>query len=145
MTRILISPAVLRAAECGDCQSQVNLAIMHDSRRGGIGLVPANAVAGEHGAQSLKWWMRAANQGSAKAQAALGLRYESGDGLTRNLVTALTWYVLAAPGLRGEDAERVARTRRRLSQVMAAADVQRAETLARAWNPQPEAAAAAAG
>ena len=129
-----------RAAEVGDRQSQINLAVMHDNRRRFAGSLPGNAAAAEHSAQSLKWWTRAANQGSAQAQAALALRYASGDGVARDLVAALTWYVLAAPHLRGEDADQAVQTRRRLSRVMDPADVLRAERRAAQWTPQPEAA-----
>ena len=141
-TTIRAATAMLRAAEGGELQSQVNLAVMHDNRRRAAGGVPANAVASEHGAQSLRWWSRAANQGSAQAQAALALRYESGDGVARDLVAALAWYLLAAPRLRGEDADRVALTSRRLSRLMDPTDVERAERRAALWRPQRETAAA---
>jgi TPR repeat protein len=134
--------AMLRAAERGDRQAQINLAVMHDNRRRAAGPVPAHAVATEHGAQALKWWLRAANQGSAQAQEALAERYATGDGVERDLVAALAWYLLASPNLRGDDADRAVRTRRRLARLMAAADVQRAERRAAAWRPQREAAAA---
>ena len=129
-----------RAAEGGDRQSQINLAVMHDNRRRFAGSLPANATAAELGAESLKWWTRAANQGSAQAQAALALRYASGDGVARDLIAALAWYLLAAPHLRGEDAERAVQTGRRLSRAMDPADVQHAERRAAQWTPQPEAA-----
>ena len=132
---------MLRAAERGDPRSQTNLAIMHEARRRATGSIPANAIEAEHNAQSLKWWRRAANQGSAQAQAALALRYASGDGVDRDLVAALAWYLLAAPRLRGPDAAQVVQTRRRLLQLMAPADVLRAEQRAAFWTPQRESAA----
>ena len=55
---------------------------------------------------------------------------------SRDLVTALAWYVLAAPHLRGEDADQAVQTRRRLSRVMDPADVMRAERRAAQWTPQ---------
>jgi TPR repeat protein len=144
--------AMLRAAESGDCQSQVNLAVIHDNRRSagaleGLspqGLSPAVAAAAEHDAQSLRWWLRAASQGSAKAQAALALRYENGDGVVQDLVGALAWYLLAAPRLRGDEGERVEQARLRLSRRMEPADVARAARRAAQWRPQTEAVAASA-
>jgi len=138
---------MLRAAESGDCQSQVNLAVIHDNSRHADAqpvLSPAAAVAAAHDAQALRWWLRAANQGSAKAQAALALRYESGDGVAQDLIEALTWYRLAAPRLRGDEAERVDQARLRLSRRMEPADVGRAERRAALWLPQREAAEASA-
>jgi TPR repeat protein len=138
---------MLRAAESGDCQSQVNLAVIHDNRRhAGVlpELSPAASASAEHDAQSLRWWLRAANQGSAKAQAALALRYESGDGVAQDLVVALTWYRLAAPRLRGDEADRVKQAHLRLARRMEPADVGRAERRAALWLPQREAAEASA-
>ena len=138
---------MLRAAESGDCQSQVNLAVIHDnSRHAGTlpGPSPSALAAAAHDAQALHWWLRAANQGSAKAQTALALRYESGDGVAQDLVMALTWYRLAAPRLRGDESERVGQACLRLSRRMEPADVGRAERRAALWLPQREAVEAPA-
>jgi TPR repeat protein len=143
--------AMLRAAESGDCQSQVNLAVIHDNRRS-AGTLPdqlpghslAVATVAEHDAQSLRWWLRAANQGSPKAQAALALRYERGDGVAQDLVAALAWYRLAAPRLHGDEGDRVEQARLRLSRRMEPVDVARAERRAALWRPQREAVAASA-
>jgi len=137
---------MLHAAESGDCQSQVNLALIHDNSRDAgtpAGLPVDVSSAAAHDAQALHWWLRAANQGSAKAQTALALRYESGDGVAQDLVTALTWYRLAAPRLRGDEADRVEQARLRLSRRMEPADVGLAERRAALWLPQREAIAAA--
>ncbi len=134
--------AMLRAAEGGDRQAQVNLAVMHDNRRRAAGPIASHATATEHGVQALKWWMRAANQGSPQAQAVLALRYATGDGVARDLVAALAWVLLASPHLRGDDADQAVQTRRRLARLMDPADVQRAERRAAAWRPQRETAAA---
>ena len=75
MTQFMTGAAagIRRSAECGDPQAQVNLAILHENRRRAAGPAPSHAGAIEHGAQALKWWLRAANQGSAQAQAALAV------------------------------------------------------------------------
>ncbi len=144
---IRTATAMLRAAESGDCQSQVNLAVIHDNRRHAEvmpGLsAPGAAAAAEHDAQSLRWWLRAAGQGAAKAQAALALRYEKGDGVALDLVAALTWYQLAAPRLHGDEADRVELARRHLSRRMEPADVARADRRAASWRPVHEVAASA--
>ena len=40
----------------------------------------------------IKWFLRAANQGYAKAQFALGYCYEFGEGAEQNQAEALFWY-----------------------------------------------------
>ena len=57
-------------------------------------------------------------------------------------VERAAWYLLAAPHLRGEDADRAVQTGRRLSRLMDPADVLHAERRAKLWTPQPEAAEA---
>ena len=138
---------MLHAAESGDCQSQVNLALIHDNSRDAAapaGLPADTSSAAVHDAQALRWWLRAANQGSAKAQTALALRYESGDGVALDLVKALTWFRLAAPRLHGDEADRVEQARLRLSRRMEPGDVERAERRAALWLPQREAVEASA-
>ncbi len=45
--------------------------------------------------QALEWYLRAANQGHAKAQFSLGYCYEFGDGVEQNQAEALYWYYAA--------------------------------------------------
>ena len=47
-------------------------------------------------AEAAKWHRRAAEQGHAGAQAALGLIYEKGQGVSQDLVAAMRWYGKAA-------------------------------------------------
>jgi len=44
---------------------------------------------------ALKWYLRAASQGHAKAQFALGYCYEFGEGIEQNQAEALFWYYAA--------------------------------------------------
>lgn len=45
--------------------------------------------------EAIEWYLRAANQGYAKAQFALGYCYEYGDGVDQNQAEALYWYCAA--------------------------------------------------
>ncbi len=136
--------AMLRAAEGGDCLSQVNVAVLHENLRN---LATGSTTARDtkdiavHDAQSLHWWGRAAAQGSPKAQAMLAGRLEVGDGVPQDLVKALTWYLIAEPRLRGDEIDRTRLTRRKLARRMDAAAVRRAEQRAQSWTAQSEVAA----
>src|SRR5262249_10640697 len=46
--------------------------------------------------EAIKWYRRAAEQGFARAQNNLGVRYANGDGLDQNLDEAFRWFKLAA-------------------------------------------------
>ncbi len=136
--------AMLRAAEGGDCLSQVNVAVLHENLRNvasGSDMTRNSMDVAVHSAQSLHWWGRAAAQGSPKAQAMLAGRLESGDGVPQDLVMALTWYLIAEPRLRGDEIDRTRATRRRLARRMDAAAVRRAEKDAQSWTAQIEAVA----
>ena len=43
---------------------------------------------------AVRWYLRAANQGNDLAQQRLGLLYERGDGVPKDLVQAYMWYKL---------------------------------------------------
>ena len=47
---------------------------------------------------AVNWYHRAALQGVAAAQSALGDMYDNGDGVPRNAVEAYRWYTKAAAG-----------------------------------------------
>jgi hypothetical protein len=46
--------------------------------------------------EALKWYRKAAEQGHAKGQTSLGMKYESGSGVSKNATTAALWYSEAA-------------------------------------------------
>lgn len=137
--------AMLRAAEGGDCLSQVNVAVLHENLRslstGSVAALDPKDIA-VHDAQSLHWWGRAAAQGSPKAQAALAGRFEIGDGVPQDLVKALAWYLIAERHLRGDEVDRTRMTRRRLARRMDSGAVRRAEHRAQSWTARSESAGA---
>jgi hypothetical protein len=46
--------------------------------------------------EAYRWYRKAADQGYARAQFALGLRYDTGQGVARDFGAAYTWYLEAA-------------------------------------------------
>jgi TPR repeat protein len=44
---------------------------------------------------AIKWYTKAATQGSARAQLYLGLMYDIGAGITQDFISAHLWYTLA--------------------------------------------------
>ena len=46
--------------------------------------------------QAKEWWMKAANKGSAKAQASLGVLFALGNGIEKDLIESYKWFTLAA-------------------------------------------------
>jgi uncharacterized protein len=76
-------------AQKGHTLAQNNLAIMY---RRGYGVDKDDL-------QAMKWYLRAANRGLAKAQYSLGLFYEKGrGGLPKNVTAAVNLYMQAAGG-----------------------------------------------
>ena len=47
-------------------------------------------------AEGIRWWTKAAENGYAKAQGALGFRYEQGRGVPQDYAKAAKWYRMAA-------------------------------------------------
>jgi TPR repeat protein len=56
----------------------------------GVGLVPKDYK------EAMRWYLKAADQGSAAAQLNIGLMHENGRGVKRNYAEAMRWYKLAA-------------------------------------------------
>jgi len=46
--------------------------------------------------EAAKWYLRAAEQGNAKAQLGIAILYESGSGVKKSKEDAIYWYRLAA-------------------------------------------------
>ena len=51
---------------------------------------------GKNIAEAVKWYQKAAEQGSADAQYKLGVCYEKGEGVEKDAVEAAKWYQEAA-------------------------------------------------
>ena len=117
-----------RAAEQGDAYAQNSLGHMYDSGQG----VPQDY------AEAVKWYRRAAEQGNARSQANLGYIYEWGRGVRRDFVQAHKWFNLAASRSSATQKslrEFAVRGRNRVAARLTAAQLARAQRLARVWRP----------
>ena len=109
-----------KAAE-GDASAQSSLGFMYAKGQG---------VTQDY-KEAVKWYRKAADQGDAIAQYYLGLMYEKGRGVKQDYITAHMWLNLAG-------AHGVSRVRDRpytvsVEKKMTAADVSKAQKLAREW------------
>jgi uncharacterized protein len=82
----------------------------------------------------------AAEQGEAKAQTFLGLKYEYGRGVPQDLVQAHLWYNLAASRSQSDDERDVlaAKWRDELAERMTPEQLALAQDMARDWRPKPK-------
>jgi uncharacterized protein len=80
---ILLRPLAMK----GDARAQFNLGVMYANGIGGVAKDDREAVF---------WWLKAAEQGHAKAQATLGNRYSEGVGVAKDEQQAIFWYRKAA-------------------------------------------------
>ncbi|HVI91203.1 MAG TPA: hypothetical protein VM659_23095 [Dongiaceae bacterium] len=100
-----------------------------------LGLLYQSGYAGDPDfKRAADYYMRAANANSGRAMMALGDLYANAQGVSRSMSQALAWYELAAD--RGV-AEAVAK-RDSLTRSLADSDVDQANTIAAAWQPQPD-------
>jgi len=114
-------------AQDGDADAQYEL---------GVRIAGSPASAPDY-AQAADWFRRAADQGHAGAQAALGVMYHRGQGLARSDVDALKWLTLAAAQPSPErDAYAVWKTY--VAREMSAADIAEAERQAHSWSRAPQ-------
>ena len=87
-------------------------------------------------AQAASWYLKAADRGSANAQFRLGILYMNGLGVRRDPIAAHMWLNLAIAQLPpGELRTAAAKLRETVAQKMSAAEVARAQLLARQWRP----------
>ncbi len=77
-----------KAAEKGHAQAQTDLGRNYFIGMPGFSRDPVEAV---------RWFRKAAEQGFADGQFRLALKYKSGLGVSKDLVEALKWYILASP------------------------------------------------
>ncbi|HWT99194.1 MAG TPA: hypothetical protein VN229_16310, partial [Terriglobales bacterium] len=114
----------LRGASRGSGEALFNLGLLYQS-----------GYAGDPDfKRAADYYMRAANANSGRAMMALGDLYANAQGVSRSMSQALAWYELAAD--RGV-AEAVAK-RDSLTRSLADSDVSQANTIAAAWQPQPD-------
>lgn len=101
-----------------------------------LGLLYQSGYSGEPDyKRAADYYNRAANANSGRAMMALGDLYAGAQGVSRSMSQALAWYELAAE--RGV-AEAVAK-RDGLTRSLTESDVDQANTIAAAWQPQPNA------
>ena len=81
-----------------------------------------------------KWFKAAAEQGHARAQHHLGIRYLKGEGVKKDPVAALMWLTLSA---RAGD-KSAARERDKLMEHLSSAQRQKAKSMADQWRPVPK-------
>ena len=106
-----------KAAEQGYAAAQYNLGVMYYNGQG----VP------QDDAEAVKWYRKAAEQGLADAQTNLGGMYYFGQGVIQDNVYAHMWENIAA-SLGSEDGKKA---RDLIAKVMSAADISKAQNLAR--------------
>ena len=103
-------------AEKGNPDAEINLGNMYFDGNG----VPQDY------AESVKWYLLAADQGNADAQIALGFLYEYGDAVPLDYVQAHKWFDLADSSL----------YRDAVAAKMTPAQIAEAQKLAREWKPK---------
>ncbi len=117
-----------RAAGQGNADAQNNLGYMYYNGEG---------VPRDH-AEAVRWYRRAAGQGYARAQYNLGTMYYNGEGVPRDFVQAHKWFNLAASrfsALEKDSREGAVRGRDLAAARLTAAELVRAQRLAREWRP----------
>jgi TPR repeat protein len=93
--------------------------------------------------EAAKWLHKAAEQGSAKAQAGLGILYENGMGVSQDYVQAYLWdsLALANPSLSSSQLNLPAIVQsdlEGLTNKMTPAQIAEAQKLVREWKPKSE-------
>ena len=84
---------------------------------------------GQDDAEAVKWFRLAAEQGNAPAQSNLGALYYDGEGVAQDYIQAHMWSNLAAA--QGDENGR--KNRDMVAKKMTAADISKAQVLAREW------------
>ena len=116
------------AAEQGVVKSQARLGLMYSEGNG----VPKDYF------EAARWFHRAAEQGFAPAQLTLAFLYAMGRGVPRDFVRAHKWFNLAASQISASDKRGKALAvegRERVARRLTAAQLARAQRLAREWRP----------
>ena len=84
--------------------------------------------------EAMRWYRRAAEQGSVAAQARLADMFAEGRGIPRDQVQAHTWFNLAAARASGEDRARYENARDLIAEQMTSAQIVEAQRRAREWD-----------
>lgn len=78
-------------ARCGDIRSQMILAELLLQNK----MNSDDDVKNQNLTEALRWYLKAARQGNARAQYYLGKHYAQGIGVKKNINRAYTWFVIA--------------------------------------------------
>jgi uncharacterized protein len=106
--------------------AQYRLGVMYEEGRG----VPQDY------AQALNWYRKAADWSYAAAQYRLGIAYQTGRGVAQDYVQAHMWMNLAASRVGVSDYRQYADARDALARKMTAAEIAKAQSLAREWKDE---------
>ena len=112
------------AADNGLAKAQYGLGLFYEKGRGGL---PKNVTA------AVNLYMQSAEGGNAYAQLALAKHLENGKGAERDLVEAMTWYIIAAKSSKGKLRRKSAEARDKLKDSLSGDEVSMAEEFAREW------------
>lgn len=104
-------------AEQGFASAQFNLGIMYNNGQGVL----------QDYREAMKWYRPAAEQGHASAQYNLGVSYYYGEGIVKDNLKAHMWFNIAA----SNGAAEAATFRANLAKTMTAADISKAQSMAR--------------
>ena len=115
---------VRAAAERGEAGAQFNLAVFYDN-----GLDDNGHDAGRDRREAIKWLRKAAGQGLARAQTKLAELYAEQSDLRQ----AYAWYLVAAANSDSTNAEQAETKMSRIASQLTAAQLDRANKLARSW------------
>ncbi|MFG1481251.1 sel1 repeat family protein, partial [Xanthobacter sp. V4C-4] len=83
------------------------------------------------------WYASAAEQGEATAQYLLGLAYDAGRGVPRDVVLSQKWLILAAARADRHQRDIYLRIRDAVATKMSRAQLHLAQSLAVTWTPAP--------
>lgn len=101
------------AAAAGNVLAQHNLAALYVNSDKNKDMIEAHY-----------WYLKAAEKGSYLSQNCLGNMYQFGQGVEKNLVTALSWHLLAANDGKSADSAEIAKV---LSHLLNEAEINRAQ------------------
>ena len=113
------------AADSGLAKAQYSLALFYEKGRGGL---PKNATA------AVNLYMQAAESGHSYAQYSLASHLEDGRGTERDLVEAMTWYIVTAKTSKGKLRRKSAEARDKLKESLSDDEISMAEDFAREWS-----------
>jgi hypothetical protein len=119
---------LLDSALKGDADAQFELGKNYETGR--IGL-PKDLN------EARRWYRAAADQGDPYAEASLGILYNFGKGVTKDLVEAYMWYEIALAHSKREDRDSIQELRNDLAKDMTKQEIAEAQKRARDWKPRP--------